>query len=121
MGLESSSAMRELMEVATGRHFDENSSTFDHRALKRSRVGASMGDQEKCLAAAAALEKARNNIPESNTGRRIKVAQAAISRRVTEGKKSTFGHQPRPQAYGRKRWKTHTAALVAAERAELNV
>ena len=61
MGLESSSAMRELMEVGTGRHFDENSSTFDHRALKRSRVGASMGEEEKCVAAAAALEKARNN------------------------------------------------------------
>ena len=112
--------MRELMEVATGEAFDEFTSDFVRGPKKRSREHGRMGDVEKHKIAVSALESAGKEVVESTNGRRMKVAQAAISRRLTEGKKSTFGHQPRTQAYGRKRWKTHTAALLAAERMAMN-
>ena len=84
---------------------------------QRERV-AEEGD--KANFALIALKNAGERVADGKFGKRMKLGRNAISRRITATKKATFGHQPRAQAYGRKRWRTHTEALIAAERHAMN-
>ena len=79
-----------------------------------------MTDAEKDDAVRRMLRVTGGSGMQNARGTRIRLGPGAISRRVTHGKRATFGHQPQQQAYGRKRWKTNTEALVAAEKAAVN-
>ena len=118
LSLDSAEALRELMGVATGKAYTDELGVFESGGTSTTRAPGLkrvMTDMSKEEATREALRNAAEGCPGSNRGKRMKLGPNAISRRVTEGKKATFGHQPRTQAYGRKRWKTHTGALISAE------
>ena len=76
-------------------------------------------DDEKDMWAKKAMTSAQSATIEGRPVKRMKLGPTAVSRRVTETARSTFGHQPRKQGFGRRRWKTDTGALVSAARASL--
>ena len=124
LSIENASAMREVFEVATGEACLNELNMFGQPCEGRSSNGGgghveTIGDENKETASKKALGMAQNRFVEGAPVKRMKLGPTAISRRVTESMVSTFGHQPRMQAYGRRRWKTVTGKLVAAERASL--
>ena len=117
--LDSASTMCELIEVATGQDFKNEAHLFGHPVEgKRLSGGPStrIGDHDKAILSKKAMTSAQSAIIEGRPVKRMKLGPTAVSRRVTETMRSTFGHQPRKQAYGRRRWKTDTGALVVAAR-----
>ena len=119
LSLQSKESLRQLMEVATGDSYAQELDTFGEPHEMRDTTRCAEGivaELEKEEAAKKALQWAGGVAENGRCVKRMKVAQAAISRRVTATKKATFGHQTRTQAYGRRRWKTSTGALVVAEK-----
>ena len=113
-------ALRQILEIATG---DEYSDTLSAFGEPHSHEGGHLHIQRTSMQETEKEEAVRNALKSTSSGRndgrivkRMKLGHTAISRRVTATKAATFGYQPRAQAYGRRRWKTHTGALVAAER-----
>ena len=122
LGLQSVEALRQVMEIATGLTYNTELGVFaNERGRNQQRdMKRSMTDAEKDDAVERTLRVAGGSGMQSARGTRMRLGPGAISRRVTQGQRATFGHRPRPQAYGRKRWMTNTEALVAAEKAALN-
>ena len=117
LGLNSADAQSCLMEVASGECYDAEVQGKRKAGTQSERVAA---EGVKANLAVIALKKAGERVVDGKFGKRMKLGRNAISRRITATKKATFGHQPRAQAYGRKRWRTHTEALIAAERHAIN-
>ena len=117
LGLDSADAQSALMEVATGEAYLNEVQGQRKAGTESERVAE---ETEKARFAHVALKNAGERVADGKVGRRMKLGRNAISRRITATKKATFGHQPRAQAYGRKRWRTHTEALIAAERNAMN-
>ena len=122
LGLQSIDALRQVMEIATGLTYNTELGVFANERGRNRLSGLKrvMTDGEKEDAVRRTLSVAGGSGAQHARGKRIRLGPGAISRRVTQGKRATFGHQPRQQAYGRKRWKTNTEALVAAEKAAVN-
>ena len=119
LSLDGVEALRQLLEVATGESYHSEVGAFGEphdNVLRAFGLRDIMGDADKESTVRKALKTAGTVECESGRAKRMKIGHTAISRRVTASKAATFGYQPRAQAYGRRRWKTHTGALVAAER-----
>ena len=117
--LQSKEALRELMEIATGESYADYQELFGepHETSQvLIRCEGIMKEDDKRKAVKRAMLSAGRIAEGGQRVKRMKVAQAAISRRVTASRKATFGHQARTQAYGQRRWKTSTGALLAAEK-----
>ena len=123
LSIENASAMREIFEVATGEACLNELNMFGEpsqgRHLDEGGELISIGDDTKESASRKAMRTAGNRFVDATPVKRMKLGPTAIRRRVTESMQSTFGHQPRMHAYGRRRWKTLTGKLVAAERASV--
>ena len=113
-------ALRQLLEIATGDGYADKLIAFGephvHEGGQAQSLSTIMQDADKEEAVRKALNSTCSGASDGRLAKRMKLGRTAISRRVTATKAATFGYQPRVQAYGRRRWKTHTGALVAAER-----
>ena len=119
LSLNGAEALKHLLKIATGESYDSELEAFGephNNILRDAGLRDIMGDADKESTVRKALKTAGTVECESGRAKRMKIGHTAISRRVTASKAATFGSQPRAQAYGRRRWKTHTGALVAAER-----
>ena len=123
--MRSAESLCTLLEIGTGDCFAKEIALFgepnERRIDEGSALVKSLFDYEKEGIAKRAMSTALNAFGDGVRVKRIlmRLGPTAVSRRVTETAKSTFGHQPRKQPYGKRRWKTDTGALVAAERASL--
>ena len=118
LGLERPETLRSLMEIATGEAYTNELGTFGEPHNSRN-PGSTMtipNDDFKEAAARKAMSTAGSVFRDGMPVKRMRLGPTAISRRVTETTRSTFGHQNRKQAYGRRRWMTSTGVLLAAER-----
>ena len=107
------------MEIATGDTYADDLELFGEPHEKSKFVIGCEGiknENNKRKAVKRAMASAGRSAEGGQRVKRMKVAQAAISRRVTASRRATFGHQAWTQAYGRRRWKTSTGALLAAEK-----
>ena len=123
MGLQSSQALCTLLEVCTGDSYAHDIGLFGEPTGSGTgqwkAVVKDVFDSEKESMSKRAMSRAGYPFVEGMRVKRMRLGPTAVSRRVTETARTTFGHQPRKQAYGKRRWRTDTGALIAAERASL--
>ena len=117
VGLESGESMQHLMEIATGRVYDNEYTRFCHPLDKDMEHAGStriwQKDETKEEIVRNAMEKASKASSNNDVrAKRIALGRAAISRRV-RGPDAT---RNRSLGFGQKRFKNTTASLVAAEK-----
>ena len=111
LSLNGAEALKHLLKIATGESYDSELEAFGEphsNILRDAGLRDIMGDADKDITVRKALNTARTVECKSGRTKRMKIGHTAISRRVTATKAATFGYQPRLQAYGCRRWKTHS-------------